>query len=66
MWDRYDMYNILDTFLASREGVFLSNYLLFPLVSIFKSEYIWEAEVKYNLVLMCLQLSPSVGFLYFQ
>lgn len=33
---------------------------------ILMSEYIWEAEVKYNLVLMCLQFYISALFLYFQ
>lgn len=50
---------------ASSFGVFESMNLFWPRVRILSSEYICEADVKYNLVRMCLQLSIYALFRYF-
>lgn len=59
------MYSMLTILSASSFGVFERRNLFWPRVRIFSREYMCEAEVKYNLVRMCLQLSIYALFRYF-
>lgn len=60
------MYKMFIIFSASSFGVFWRSNLFYPRISMLINEYIWDADVKYNLVLMCLQFYISALLRYFQ
>ena len=60
------MYRMFNSFSAYSGGVLLMRSLLLPRMRMLNKEYMWEAELKYSRVLICLQLFSYALCLYFQ